>query len=141
MIRHTCPGRRPAAVAVELAVLLPLIMFLAAIGVDYARVFSRTAVMETAARNGCVYACQDVTKAADTAGIQAVALKDLTDVSPTPTVSSSTAANADGFVYVTVTVSMTFTTITDFPGVPSSTALTRSVTMRICPTTPKAGTY
>src|SRR5215469_5809314 len=100
MIRQARRGRRRAAVAVELAVLLPLVMFLAAIGVDYARVFSRTAVMETAARNGCVYACQDATKAADTAGIKAVAQKDLTDVSPTPDVTSSVAANADGFNYV-----------------------------------------
>lgn len=132
---------RPGAVTVELAVLLPLILFLAAVGVDYARVFSRAMILETASRNACVYASQDPVKAADTAGIQVVAQKDLTDVSPTPTVDSTVYTGADGLTYVRVTVSMTFTTVMNFPGVPSSTTLSRSTDMRVNPTTPKPGTY
>jgi Flp pilus assembly protein TadG len=128
-------------VAIELVVLLPLLMFLAVIGVDYARIFSRAMCLETASRNACWYAAQDSINAANTAGIQAVALKDVTDVSPTPTVTSQIYAGTDGFQYVKVTVTMTFTTITNFPAVPNSTQLSRSTEMRICPTTPKAGTY
>src|SRR5205809_8045445 len=97
---------RSATIAIELVVLLPLLMFLAVIGVDYARIFSRALILETASRNACVYAAQDPGKAADTAGIQAIALKDLTDVSPTPTVTSSTYLGTDGFQYVKLTVSM-----------------------------------
>ncbi len=132
---------RPGSVAVELAILLPLLVFLAVIGVDYARVFSRTLILETASRNAAFYACQDVNKAVDTAGIQAVAQKDLTDVSPTPTVTSSTYMGADGFLHVKVTVSMTFTTVTNFPGVPYQSNLSRTTDMRVCPKIPKAGTF
>ena len=140
LIRRRAADRR-AAVAVELAVLLPMLMFFAVIGVDYARVFSRTLILETASRNACYYAAQDSTKAVDTAGITAVAQKDLTDVSDTTTVTSSTYLGDDGFTHVQVTVSMTFNTITDFPGVPYQSNLSRTTDMRVCPTTPKAGTF
>jgi Flp pilus assembly protein TadG len=138
--RPTRPDR-PGAVVVELAVILPLIVFLALVGVDFARIFSRSLILETASRNACIYAAQDPGKAADQTAIRAVALKDLTDVQPTPTVTSSTYTGADGFQYVKVTVSMTFTTISNYPGVPTATEMHRSTVMRICPTTPKPGTY
>lgn len=140
-IRRRAATPRTGAIAVELAVLLPLIMFMAVIGVDYARVFSRTLILETASRNGALYAAQDPTHAVDTAGIQAVTLKDLTDVSPTPTVSSSTYLGADGNQYVRVSVKQTFTTVTKFPGVPQDSNLVRTTDMRVCPKTPKPGTY
>jgi Flp pilus assembly protein TadG len=141
LIRRPTRSTRDGAVAVEMAILLPLIMFLAVIGVDYARVFSRALILETASRNACVYAAQDPGKAANLTAITAVAMRDLTDVSPTPTVASSTYTGADGFQYVKVTVSMEFTTVSKFPGVPTKTKLARSTDMRICPTTPKPGTY
>lgn len=141
LVRRRSRPVRSGAVAVELAILLPLLMFMAVIGVDYARVFSRTLILETASRNACLYACQDSDKAVDTVGIKAVAEKDMTDVSPTPTVVSSVYTGADGFQYVKVTVSMTFTTVTDFPGVPRNSNLSRSTEMRVCPKTPKPGTF
>lgn len=140
LVRRT-QAPRNGAVAVELAILLPMLMFLAVIGVDYARIFSRSLILETASRNGGWYACQDSTHAADTAGIQAVASKDLTDVSDTTNVTSSTYTGTDGFMHVTVTVSMTFSTITNFPGVPYQTNLTRTTDFRVCPSTPKPGTF
>jgi len=140
LVRRT-QAPRHGAVAVELAVLLPLLMFLAVIGVDYARVFSRTLILETASRNAAWYACQDSTKAADTAGIQAVAQKDLADITPTPTVTSSTYTGTDGFQHVKVTVSMTFNTVTNFPAVPYSSNLSRTTDFRVCPKTPKPGTF
>ena len=132
---------RRGSVAVEMAILLPLLMFLAVIGVDYARVFSRTLILESASRNACWYACQDQDNADNVTMITLVAQRDLTDVSPTPTVTTSQYVGADGFKYVRVNVSMTFTTITNYPGVPSTSTLTRTTDMRICPTTPKPGTF
>lgn len=132
---------RSGAIAVEFAIVLPLIMFMAIIGVDYARVFSRTLILETASRNGAWYGCQNPTNAANTAGIKAVTLRDLTDISPTPDVSSSTYVAADGNLYVRVTVQQTFTTITNYPGVPQTSTLIRTTDMRVCPTAPKPGTY
>lgn len=140
-LRGPLPERRSAAIAVELAVVLPLLMFLAAVGVDYARIFARALILETASRNACIYAAQNPTYAADKTGIETVARKDLTDVGDTTTVTSGTYTGADGNPYVKVTVSMTFTTIANFPGVPSSSNLSRSTDMRVNPTGPKPGTY
>jgi Flp pilus assembly protein TadG len=141
MLVRRIQAARSGAVAVELAILLPMITFLAVIGVDYARIFSRTLILQTASRNGAWYACQDPTHAADTAGIQAVANKDLSDVSDTTNVTSSTYTGTDGFMHVTVTVSMTFNTICNFPGVPYSSNLSRTTDFRVCPATPKPGTF
>jgi Flp pilus assembly protein TadG len=126
---------------VELAVLLPLVMFIAVIGVDYARIFSRALILETASRNGALWASDDITRAQNEAGIKAVVNKDLTDTSPTPTITITRYVAADGFTYVQVKVEQTFTTVTNFPGVPSNSTLSRTTDMRVKPTTPKPGTY
>lgn len=144
MIQRPSRSIRSGTVAVELAVVLPLLMFLAVIGVDFARVFSRAMVLQAAARNACVYASQDsdTAAAANEPAIKAVAMKDLTDVGAgTATVKIDRFPGTDGFQYVKVTISMTFKTITNFPGVPSNSQLIRSTTMRVCPKTPKPGTY
>ena len=49
------------------------------------------------------------------------------------TITASQSADAAGNPAVTVTVSRTFTTITRFPGVPSSQTLSRSVSLRVFP--------
>ena len=41
---------------VELAVVLPLLVFLFVVGMDYARVFQATVVVTNCARNGAMYA-------------------------------------------------------------------------------------
>jgi Flp pilus assembly protein TadG len=133
--------RRDGAIAVELAVLLPLVMFMAVIGVDYARIFSRALILETASRNGCIYATLDSDHAADTASITAVTMRDLTDTSPTPTVIVTRYTGSDGWAYVQVKVQQHFKTVTRFPGVPSDSTLSRTTDMRVCPKTPKPGTY
>ena len=74
-LQHRMIPRRCGSVAIELAVLLPLVTFCAVIGVDYARIFSRTMVLETASRNAAVWACQDIDHAKNKTGIQAVAEK------------------------------------------------------------------
>jgi uncharacterized membrane protein len=141
LICRSSPRVRSGSVAVELAILLPLIVFFAVIGVDYARIFSRTMILETASRNACYWACQDIDHANNTAGIVSVAQQDLTDVSPTPTVTSRVYNGGDGFQYVRVTVSMPFNTVTNFPGVPNTSSLERTTDMRILPMFPKPGTY
>jgi hypothetical protein len=40
-----------------------------------------------------------------------------------------------------VTVTRTFNTVTNFPAVPSSSNLSRTTDMRVCPKTPKPGTF
>src|SRR5262249_31515546 len=46
---------RTAAMAVELAVLLPVLVFLFAVGVDFARVFYYQLTIENCARNGALF--------------------------------------------------------------------------------------
>jgi Flp pilus assembly protein TadG len=134
--RPAARGPRRAVAAVELAVLLPFLMFLFVIGVDFARVFYHSLTLTNCARNGAFYGCQDATHAADTAGIQTAALADAGNLSPAPTVSSTTTTDADGNSCVQVTTTYTFQTITSYPGVPSSLTLTRTVQMRTAPTVP-----
>ena len=144
LIRRPPPAERRGSVAVEMAVLLPLLMFLAVVGVDYARIFSRAIVIESASRNACYWAAQHPDKSIDTVGIQTVAMRDLTEFTSggvTPTVTSQLYDGTDGFKHVKVTVTVNFSTITSYPGVPSSTTLSRTTDMRVCPKTPKPGTF
>ena len=144
LIRRQPQSERRGAVAVEMAVLLPVLMFFAVIGVDYARIFSRAIVIESASRNACYWGAQHPDKSVDTAGIQTVALRDLTEFTSggvTPTVTSELYTGTDGYQHLKVTVTVNFSTITNYPGVPSSTTLSRTTDMRVCPKTPKPGTF
>lgn len=153
------PHDRPAAAAVELAVLLPFLLFLAAIGTDWARLLYHTISIETCARSGALALSDQVawyrvpgnsnkstlyptgfvtlgTPALTTA--QQSVLETATRVEdptlPTnATVVATRSTDSTGTSVVTVTVTRTFTTISRFPGVPSSQTVSRDVTMRIFP--------
>jgi Flp pilus assembly protein TadG len=136
--RHLARRSRRGVAAVELAVLLPLLAFLFVIGTDFARIFYFHLTLTNCARNGALYGSQDPVRAADTAGIQNAALADATNLSPAPLVTSLTGVDSsDGSPYVEVTVRWTFRTITDYPGVPATTELVRTVRMRVAPVTPR----
>jgi Flp pilus assembly protein TadG len=136
------PGRaRRGAAIVELAILVPLLVFLFVIGTDFARSFYYSLTVANGARNGALYGATDADHAADSAGIRAAALTDLGDLTPTPDVSSTTLTDAAGNQYIKVTVTYAFSTITNYPGVPSSFNITQICQMRVQPMTPKAGTY
>lgn len=130
---------REGVAAVEFAILLPLLMFLFGIGVDFARAFYAHLIITNAARNAAHYGCADPEKAVDTAGIEAVAKKDTSDLSGV-TVESGTYTK-DGVEYVWVNVMYPFETITPFSGVASPLTINQRAIMRIEPTEPKPGTY
>jgi Flp pilus assembly protein TadG len=122
---------RPGVAVVELAILLPLMAFLFVIAVDFGRIFYYSLTVTNCARNGAVYGF-DPTAAALVSpytSIQDAALSDAGNLSPTPTVTSQTGTDSSGN-YIEVTVSYTFYTITQFPGVPNSVDITRTVRMR-----------
>jgi Flp pilus assembly protein TadG len=131
--RRPCRRRRRGAAAVELAVLLPFLAFCFIVGIDFSRVFYFVQAVQNAAESGALYACQDATTAANSDQISTAAKADATNLSPPPTVTSALGTDADGNATVSVTVAYTFKTITNYPGIPSSTTITRTVTMRICP--------
>jgi Flp pilus assembly protein TadG len=138
MLRRACRqgrDRRRGVAAVELAVLLPFLAFLLVITIDFSRIYYVTLTLNNCARNGALYACDNPTNAADTTGIQNAALADASNLTPAPTVTSITGTDSDG-QYVEVTVSYQFHTITNYPGVPSTVNITRTVHMRVSPVIP-----
>jgi Flp pilus assembly protein TadG len=126
---------RSGAAAVELAVLLPLIVFIFCVSLDFCRVFYFSVTVTNCARNGAIYGSADTTQARDEAGIQAAALADAVSNLDTQllTISSSTDASAS---YVQVTVEYPFTAIISYPGIPKSTNLSRTVRMDVVPAIP-----
>jgi Flp pilus assembly protein TadG len=122
--------RRGAAVA-ELALLLPFLALMFAATLDYTRVFFAASIVQEAARCGALYGSASTSNSTNTSGIQTAAQAGASDLSPLPSVSSSTGTDANSNATVTVTVTWTFTTFMNYPALPSSVTLTRTVTMRI----------
>jgi Flp pilus assembly protein TadG len=126
--------KRRGNASVELAVLLPTLAFLFVIAIDYARIFYFSQIIENCARQGAMYAADPKAPAYQLyANVTSAALADASGLSPQPTVSSSTGTDTANNNYVSVTVKWTFTSITNFPGVPHTVNLSRTVQMRSAP--------
>jgi hypothetical protein len=132
LLRNT--DRRPGAATVELAALLPFLMFVGVIATDWARLLYYTITIEGCARNGAMYACDAETAAKSPyASVTAAALAEAPNLTGTATVTATQTTDSGGAPAVAVKVEMPFQTITNFPGVPTSQTLSRSVQMRIAP--------
>jgi len=127
---------REGVAAVEFAILLPFLAFMFVVAVDWCRVFYYSITVTNCARNGALYASDPIGQAASPyTSVTDAALADASNLSPTPTVSSHTDADSNGS-YVEVTVSYHFQTLTNFPGVPSSNTVARTIRMYVAPRTP-----
>jgi len=137
MQRRNYKVRRGIA-AVELAVLLPFLMFVFVIAVDWARVFYFSVTLSNVARQGAIWGSDTIAEAQSPyTSVQQAALADGTSQwTPQPIVTSTNGVDGSGNPYIEVTAKWQFSTITNFPGVPSS-QLTRTVRMRVAPITPK----
>jgi hypothetical protein len=137
-------GRGRGIAATELAVLLPFLSAIFVLAIDYARVFYATVVVANCARNGAVYASNIANypgwegQATTYASIQQAALADAGGLSPAITASNVavTSSSQDGNSLITVTVTYTFTTVTNFPLLPSSITIQRSIQTRVAPAAP-----
>jgi Flp pilus assembly protein TadG len=114
-------------------VLLPFLAFVVVAAVDYGRISYAYQTVINSARNGGVYGSSSTSHSTDTTGIQNAALADASNLTPAPTVTSTTGTGSDGNPYVQVTVTYAFNTITNFPGIPSTTNLKHTVQMRVAP--------
>ena len=131
--------RRPGTAVVELAALLPLLVLLFLVTVDFARVFYFTLTLTNCARAGALYASDPVAAAESPfPSLQSAALADAANISPPPTISSTTGVDASGRAYVEVTANYSFVTVTSFPLIPSQMQLTRTVRMSLAASTPNA---
>jgi|SRR5579884_3790425 len=129
---------RSGAAAVELAVLLPFLVFLVVIAVDYGRIIYYSVIVENCARNGAVYAADPVAASQSPyTSVQAAALADAGNLNPPPAVSSVNGTDSSGNPFVDVTVTWTFQTITNYPGVPQTTTISRTVRAPVAPLAPQ----
>ncbi len=135
---HSFASRRArrGAAAVEFAVLLPFLCFAFVAAVDYCRVFYFSLTVSNCARNGALYGSADQTHALDTSGITAAAEKDASNLNLQHLGVTSSTDSASSPTHVQVTVTYPFTTITQYPGIPRQTILSRTVGMSVVPATP-----
>jgi Flp pilus assembly protein TadG len=126
-IRQHREKHRPAAAAVELALLLPFLSFLLVIAVDWARVFYYSLTLENCARQGALYG----SGAAGGSTIQQAALADAPNLSPQPTVASTAGTGPTGDPTISVTVSGTLQLFSNYVGIGNSVNVSHTVTMRM----------
>jgi Flp pilus assembly protein TadG len=136
MVRHE--KHRRAVAAVELAVLLPFLAFLFVIAIDWARIFYYSLTCTNCARNGAVWAADPYAQQSSCYNtLTSATLADAPNINPSPTVTSTNGTDSSGNSYVAVSVTMPFQTITNFPGVPKTTTIVRTVQMNLAPNLPK----
>lgn len=130
---------RYGAAVVELAVVLPLLVFIFVVAVDFSRLFYYSVTLTNCARAGAMYASDPTTSAESPfASAQAAALADATNLNPAPTITTLYGADATGKPYAEVSAAYTFRTITGFPGIPNEVNLTRTVRMTVSASSPNA---
>jgi Flp pilus assembly protein TadG len=130
---HSTRDRRRAAAIVELAICLPVLMFLFLITVDWARVYYYDLTLLNCARQGALYASDPLAAAQSPyASLLQAALADATNLNPQPTVTSAATTDGSGNPAVAVTVAWQFSTVVpNYPGVTNPMNLSRTVTMRL----------
>jgi hypothetical protein len=103
---------------------------------DFSRAFHDFVTITDSARNGSLFASQNPTlsPSAYQAGISAASTIDANGMKTVPTVSTASGTLGPGNNYVDVTVSNPFSTLTPYPGIPSQIAITRTIRMRVQPT-------
>jgi Flp pilus assembly protein TadG len=135
---HPATARRGAAV-VELAIVLPLLVFLFLVTVDFCRVFYFSQIVENSARAGAIYAGDPFSASHALYTDATEAAKAEADSSISSKFTVTTAYSTDSYgSEVSVTVSYPFTTLTKYPGIPSSVTLTRTVQTRVAPAAPSS---
>ena len=117
----------------ELAILLPVLCLILLITIDYSRLFYALTTITDCARDGALYFANHSTDSV--ANVTQAALADSTNLTnPAPTVTlSGPTTDANGYTMVSVTVKYEFTTLFTYPGIPSTTSLSRKVVMMVTP--------
>jgi len=138
-------GKRPGLAALELAVLLPFLMFLFLITIDFARVFYCCVTLDNCACNGAIYGSQAYNSSAwqgsggQLTSVQAAAIADAGNLRPALTnsnVAVTYPTDADGNTVVKVTVSYVFKPIATIGVIPASFKISRTAQMRMVPQAP-----
>jgi Flp pilus assembly protein TadG len=137
-------GHCRGGAAAELPLLLPLLVFVLIVAIDFCRLFFHYTTITNAARNGALWASDPLANGTVTpsqspyASFQAAALADANNLNPaltTSDVTSSTGTDGNGNATVSVTVQYQFNMVSTYLGF-SNVNLSRQVTMRVAPTAP-----
>jgi Flp pilus assembly protein TadG len=148
-------GKRRGTAAVELAVLLPFLMFVFLVTVDFARILYTVITVDNCTHNGAVFGSQTFDNQNQqwlgnyqywqgpnsqmVSAEKAATEIDGSNLSPAIVDTNVTVVaglDANGNAINTVTVSYTFNTISQFPMIPSSVAISRSMQARVAPALP-----
>ncbi len=133
-MRRKARNERKGAAIVEFAVLLPFLLYMTVIAVDWARLMYFSQCVNDCARAGVMWAADaEVRMKSRYKTVTDAALAESPGLQPTPTVNLTNGVDPDNYPMVTVTVRMRFDTISNFPGVPKSQTITRTVWMRVAP--------
>jgi Flp pilus assembly protein TadG len=131
------PSRRGIAV-VELAIILPLLVFLFLVVIDYCRLFYFSQIVTGCARNGALWAGDPYAPAHSLyPDLTSAAQSDApSSMSGDLTVRNDPGSDSSGN-YVRVTVTYPFKTLTQYPGIPNTITVTRTVQTRLAPAAPQ----
>jgi Flp pilus assembly protein TadG len=139
------PHSRRGGLLLESALMLPVLLILTFGMVDFARIFRTGIIVSNAADTGALFGSSSVANSSNTTAMQNAAIADAIGLSGfTATASSFCTCSAGGsavscstvcgsgaiLIYVQVQTSAPFKTLFPYPGVPSSTTVKSSVTMR-----------
>jgi Flp pilus assembly protein TadG len=129
--------RRKGAAMVEMVMILPMFSFVLVASADFSRAFHDFVTITDSARNGSLYASQNPTLSptAYQAGITAASTIDANGMKTVPTVTTNSGTLGPGNNYVDVTVSNPFNTLASYPGISSQITISRTIRMRVQPTT------
>jgi Flp pilus assembly protein TadG len=151
---NKAPKRRGAS-ALELALLLPFLVFVLLAAIDFARVFYYTIVIDNCCHNAAIFGSQTYDNQnqqwignsqywqGPTSQMisteQAAGDVDGANLNPAlagSNVSVTSGTDANGNAVNNVTITYTFNTITRFPWIPSTVTISRTTQVRVAPATP-----
>lgn len=122
--------------AIGSTVLIPLLFGIA----DFGRLFYTAIEVANAAAAGAMYGSRTAANMADSAGIASAAINDAPELPGLQVTSSTVCQDKQGnsascgsgnvYQYVKVTASYTFNTLLNYPAIPSSVSLSRTVMIR-----------
>jgi hypothetical protein len=113
-------------------------MYLLVIGADWARLLYFKIEVDGGARAGALWAADPTRQVEAPSGWNTLlnAVRQASPGLPADTTANDNVTTSGGSTVHQVTVTMTFTTLTNFPGVPKSGTITRTVEMRELPVVP-----
>lgn len=135
----------------ELALVIPMLTLMLVGVMDFARILYTGVTLAGAAHAGADFASQSLTAAGNSAGIAAAVSSDSVDVRSVAATSvqkcfcqatgggtltaagcgASACPSGGPLVYVTVTARTTFKTLVNWPGIPASSLVSQSATVRV----------